>query len=54
MVGSRIEFIAAALEAEVQSVLLQLRDDGRDVVCNGNLPSRSVTTAIGDVTVDVR
>ncbi len=51
--GHARELIAAALEAEVQSVLHQLRDDGRDVVRNGYLPGRSVTTAIGDVAVEV-
>lgn len=47
------ELIAAALEAEVQSVLCQLRSDGRDVVRNGYLPGRLVTTAVGDVAVEV-
>ncbi len=45
--------ISAALEAEVQVVLDQLRRDGRDVVRNGYLPARRVTTAVGDVTLDV-
>ncbi len=47
------ELIAAALEAEVQSVMKKLRDDGADVVRNGYLPERSVTTAVGDVVVEV-
>jgi putative transposase len=47
------QLIAAALEAEVQVVLDQLRDDGRDVVRNGYLPGRHVTTAVGDVKVNV-
>ena len=47
------QLIAAALEAEVQGVLDQLRGDGRDVVRNGYLPSRHVTTAVGDVQVEV-
>jgi transposase-like protein len=47
------QLIAAALEAEVQVVLDQLRGDGRDVVRNGYLPSRHVTTAVGDVQVEV-
>jgi transposase-like protein len=47
------ELIAVALEAEVQSVLRQLRSDGRDVVRNGYLPGRLVTTAVGDVAVEV-
>jgi putative transposase len=47
------ELIAVALDAEVQSVLQQLRSDGRDVVRNGYLPGRLVTTAVGDVTVEV-
>lgn len=45
--------ITAALEAEVQSVLSQLRGDGRDVVRNGYLPGRLVTTAVGDAAVEV-
>lgn len=51
--GHARELIAAALEAEVQVVLGQLRAEGRDVVRNGYLPSRHVTTAVGDVQVDV-
>jgi transposase-like protein len=47
------ELIAAALEAEVQLVMHQLRRDGRDVVRNGYLPERDLTTAVGDVTVEV-
>ena len=47
------QLIAAALEAEVQVVLDQLRVEGRDVIRNGYLPSRQVTTAIGDVEVEV-
>jgi hypothetical protein len=47
------DLIAAALEAEVQSVLQQLRADGADVVRNGYLPERRVTTAVGDVAVEV-
>jgi len=34
-------------------VLDQLRGDGRDVVRNGYLPSRHITTAVGDVQVEV-
>jgi len=51
--GHARELIAVALEAEVQSVLHQLRVDGRDVVRNGYLPGRLVTTAVGDVAVEV-
>jgi putative transposase len=51
--GHARELIAAALEVEVQSVLSQLRHDGRDVVCNGYIPERLLTTAVGDVAVDV-
>jgi transposase-like protein len=51
--GHARELIAVALEAEVQSVLSQLRRDGRDVVRNGYLPGRLVTTAVGDVAVEV-
>ena len=43
--------IAAALEAEVTEVMNKLKSTGRDVVRNGYLPERSVTTAIGDVEV---
>lgn len=46
------ELIAAALETEVQ-VLNQLRSEGRDVVRNGYLPERLLTTAVGDVAVKV-
>ncbi|MCU1362429.1 MAG: putative transposase, mutator type [Acidimicrobiaceae bacterium] len=51
--GHARELIAVALETEVQLVLSQLRGDGRDVVRNGYLPARHVTTAVGDVKVDV-
>ncbi len=51
--GHARELIAAALEVEVTSVLDELRRDGRDVVRNGYLPGRLVTTAVGDVTVQV-
>jgi transposase-like protein len=51
--GHARALIAAALEAEVQSVLDQLHHDGRDVVRNGYLPGRLVTTAVGDVAVEV-
>ena len=45
--------IAAALEVEVTEVMNKLKSVGRDVVRNGYLPERSVTTAIGDVEVQV-
>ena len=45
--------IAAALEAEVASVVAQLKASGANVVRNGYLPERKVTTAIGDVEVKV-
>ena len=51
--GHARELIAVALETEVQLVLNQLRSDGRDVVRNGYLPERHVTTAVGDVAVEV-
>ena len=51
--GHARELIAAALETEVRLVLEQLRSDGRDVVRNGYLPARQVTTAVGDVEVEV-
>jgi transposase-like protein len=47
------ELIAVALDAEVQLVMNQLKRDGRDVVRNGYLPERDITTAVGDVTVAV-
>jgi hypothetical protein len=50
--GHARELIAAALEAAVQSVLHRLRVEGRDVVRNGYLPGRLVTTAVGDQAVD--
>ena len=51
--GHARELIAVALETEVQLVLNQLRSDGHDVVRNGYLPGRLVTTAVGDVAVEV-
>jgi transposase-like protein len=47
------DLIAVALEAEVQLVMNQLRRDGLDVVRNGYLPERDITTAVGDVAVSV-
>jgi putative transposase len=47
------ELIAAALEAEVRSVMIRLRAGGADVVRNGYLPERAITTAVGDVSVEV-
>jgi putative transposase len=41
------------LEAEVQEVMKQLRASGADVVRNGSLPERAITTAIGDVNAEV-
>ncbi len=51
--GHARELIAAALEAEVALVMNQLKRDGVDVVRNGYLPERELTTAVGDVTVAV-
>ncbi|MGC8465052.1 MAG: transposase [Acidimicrobiales bacterium] len=51
--GHARELIAVALETEVRAVLHQLRAEGRDVVRNGYLPARHVTTAVGDVEVVV-
>jgi transposase-like protein len=51
--GHARELIAVALETEVQSVLRQLRREGRAVVRNGYLPERCVTTSVGDVAVTV-
>lgn len=45
--------IAAALEAEVASVVAELKVSGANIVRNGYLPERKVTTAIGDVEVKV-
>ena len=47
------ELITAALEVEVQALIKQLRASGVDVVRNGYLPERAITTAIGDVSVEV-
>ena len=47
------DLIAAALECEVTETLNALKGEGRDVVRNGYLPERSLTTAIGDVKVEV-
>ncbi len=49
LLGHARELIAVVLEAKVQLMLKQLRGDGRDVVRNGYLPGRLVTTAVGDV-----
>ena len=53
LLGHARELIAVALEAEVQLMLSQLRGDGCDVVLNGCLPGLPVTTAVGDVKVEV-
>ena len=45
--------IATALEVEVTEMVNELKSAGRDVVRNGYLPERSITTAIGDVEVQV-
>ena len=45
--------IATALEVEVTEMVNELKSAGRDVVRNGYLPERSITTAIGDVEVEV-
>lgn len=45
--------IATALELEVTQVHEELKSAGRDVVRNGYLPERSVTTAVGDVEVEI-
>lgn len=47
------DLIAVALEAEVTFGMDQLRRDGLDVVRNGYLPERDITTAVGDVAVSV-
>ena len=45
--------LARALEVEVTEMMDNLKSTGRDVVRNGYLPERSITTAIGDVSVEV-
>jgi len=45
--------IATALEVEVNEVVNGLKSAGRDVARSGHLPERSVTTAVGDVEVEV-
>ena len=45
--------IAEALEAEVNSVIAELKSQDMAVVRNGYLPKRAVTTAIGDIAVSV-
>jgi hypothetical protein len=40
--------IATALEVEVTEMVNELKSAGRDVVRNGYLPERFITTAIGD------
>ena len=45
--------IAEALEAEVRAVIGELRQSGAEVVRNGYLPERKITSAIGDVEVKV-
>ncbi len=45
--------IAEALEAEVHAVIGELRQSGAEVVRNGYLPERKITSAIGDVEVKV-
>ena len=47
------ELITAVREAEVQEIIRQLRARGFDVVRNGYLPERAITTAIGDVSGEV-
>nr|WP_276974674.1 transposase [Ferrimicrobium acidiphilum] len=45
--------IATALEVEVTEMVNELKSAGRDVVRNGYLPERSVTTVVGDIEVEV-
>lgn len=45
--------ISEALEAEVNSVIAELKSQDIAVVRNGYLPERAITTAIGDVAVNV-
>lgn len=53
LLGHARELIGTALEVEVQAVMDQLRGAGRDVVRNGYPPKHLVTTALGDVAVQV-
>jgi len=48
-----IELIAAAMEIEVQEMMKKLCASGADMVRNGYLPERAITTAIGDASVEV-
>lgn len=45
--------IATALEIEVTSVICELKASGNDIIRNGYLPERNITTVIGDVSVKV-
>ncbi len=45
--------LAEALEIEVNDVISKLRQSGRDVVRNGYLPERSITSPIGKIEVNV-
>ncbi len=45
--------ISVALEAEVKAVLAELNQNGIETIRNGYLPTREVTTAIGNVEVKV-
>lgn len=47
------ELITVAMEVEVQAMIKQLLASGVDVIRNGYLPERAITTAIGDVRVEV-
>ena len=51
--SSARDLIALALEAEVRVQVDQFRRAGVDVVRNGYLPERLLTTAVGDVAVSV-
>jgi transposase-like protein len=42
-----------ALEVDVTEMVNELKSAGRDVVRNGYLPERSITTAVGDLEVEV-
>ncbi|EQD78441.1 transposase, mutator type, partial [mine drainage metagenome] len=45
--------IASALEVEVNAVLGELNQNGIEAIRNGYLPAREITTAIGNVEVNV-
>ena len=45
--------LAEALEIEVSNTLEELKNTGREVIRNGYIPQRSITTSIGNIEVQV-